>query len=165
LKYLLNDRIPASRKINKEYSNTVIATQKIWIDSMQGAGVVKHKGGEAGYYACRLGIHFGGTNSHGTKRVIATSKKRDVIYGIEAKISVFKNQIDCQFGGIAMEGKIVSTPHGFIGAESEDIDQYKKDHLSEFRNLLGDDTLTASDFDIKKVAMKNDESVDFNYDE
>src|SRR5690606_34727860 len=50
-KYLLNNRIPSSRKVNKEYVNTLVSVQKVWIDSMGGGmPAVKHKGGEAAYY-------------------------------------------------------------------------------------------------------------------
>jgi hypothetical protein len=50
-----------------------------------------------------------------------------------------KNQIDGELGGIAFEGKLISTPHGFIGAESEDKDNYKKEHIKYFRDSLGSD--------------------------
>jgi hypothetical protein len=141
-KSILNSRIPSSRKENKEYVNTLIAVQKIWIDSM-GAGVVKHKGGEAFYFGSRLIYHHGGTAAHGTKMVGAISKKRTVNYGIETNIKVAKNHIDGPLGGISLEGKLVSTPHGFIFAE--DIEKYKKDNIQYFRDVLGDDSISASD--------------------
>ena len=141
-KSIINSRIPASRKQNKEYINTLIAVQKIWIDSM-GAGVVKHKGGEAFFFGARLIYHHGGIAAHGTKLVGGTSKGRTVNYGIETKINVAKNHVDGPLGGISLEGKLVSTPHGFIF--SEDIDKYKKDHILYFRNILGDESINASD--------------------
>lgn len=135
-KYLINNRIPSSRKENKEYTNTIIGVQKIWIDNM-GAGVVKHKGGEAFFYGARLIYHYGGIVAHSTKKITATSKGRDVSYGIETKVGVIKNQINDDLGGIAMEGKIVSTPHGFIGVDKEDIEKYKKENIQFFREVLG----------------------------
>ena len=108
-KYLLNNRIPASRKINKEYTNTLVAVQKIWIDSSSGGmPTVKHKGGEAAFYGSRLIYHFGGTMSHATKKVKAVSKGKEITFGIETKVSIIKNQIDGDLGGIALEGKIIS---------------------------------------------------------
>ena len=135
-KYMLNNTIPNSRKENKEFTNTVIGVQKIWIDNM-GMGVVKHKGGETFYYGSRLIYHFGGVAAHSTRKVSATSKKRDIAYGIETTVNVAKNQIDGPLGGVSFEGKIISTPHGFILPEG--IEDYKKEHLLYFRNALGTD--------------------------
>lgn len=132
---LLNNIIPNSRKVNKPYTNTLIAVQKIWYDSMN--KVIKHKHGESFYFGSRLIYHFGGILTHGTKRVIATSKKRDVAYGIETKVNVAKNHIDGPLGGISMEGTIVSTPHGFVF--TDDIDEYKKKNILYFRNVFGED--------------------------
>jgi len=141
-KSIINSRIPASRKQSKQYTNTLIAVQKIWIDSL-GAGVVKHKGGEAFFFGARLIYHHGGVAAHGTKLVGATSKGRTVNYGIETKINVVKNHIDGPKGGISLEGVLVSTPHGFIF--KEDIDKYKKEHILYFRNILEDETLTSDE--------------------
>jgi hypothetical protein len=137
-KYMLNNTIPNSRKESKKYTNTVIGVQKIWIDSM-GAGVVKHKGGETFFYGSRLIYHFGGIAAHGAKKVTATSKSRDIAYGIEANVNVAKNQIDGPLGGISFEGKVVSTPHGFILPDKDSIEAYKKENLGFFRDILGTD--------------------------
>lgn len=150
-KYLTNNRIPHSRKVTSPYTNTMIAVQKIWLDAMQGAGVVKHKGGEAFAYSSRLIIHHGGIQSHGTKKVAATSKKRDVVYGIESKITIVKNQIEGDLGGISFDGKLISTPHGFIRADNDSKDQYKKDNILFFREILGDTSLNADDIGSKYV--------------
>lgn len=159
-KYLLNNRIPSSRKINKEYTNTLIAVQKIWINSQNGAGSVQHKGGEAAFYGARLVLHFGGVQSHGTKKIIATSKKREVMFGIETKVSVVKNQIDGDLGGIALEGKIISTPTGFIDADKESLDKFKKDNIGFFRDILGDD-IDVEDIETESVDIKEDEKLNF----
>ncbi|NJO65932.1 MAG: hypothetical protein HC836_50030 [Richelia sp. RM2_1_2] len=149
-KSLINNRIPSSRKSNKNYTNTLIAVQKIWLDSMSGGQpVVKHKGGEAFAYGARLIFHHGGTLTHGTKKIVATSKKKEISFGIETKISVVKNQVDGELGGIAFEGKIISTPHGFIGVESEDKDNYKSEHIKYFRDALG------TDISVEELATKH----------
>jgi hypothetical protein len=150
-KSLLNNTIPNSRKANKQYTNTLIAVQKIWLDSMNG-GIVKHKGGETFFFGSRLIYHFGGIISHGTKRVIATSKKRDIAYGIKTKINVTKNQVDCRLGGISMEGEIISTPHGFV--HPDDLDEYKKKNILYFRNLFEDGSIDEDDL---QMQVKNDE--------
>ncbi|MFA5366469.1 MAG: hypothetical protein WC333_00905 [Dehalococcoidia bacterium] len=140
--YLLNNTIPSSRKINKPHTNTVVATQKIWIDNMN-KGVVKHKGGETWNLGARLIFHMGGIITHGTKAATADSKKRTVSYGIETKISVAKNHIDGPLGGISMQGTIISTPLGFV--YPDDIEGFKKKNILYFRNLFEDDSINAED--------------------
>ena len=151
---LLNNTIPNSRKINKTYINSVVAVQKIWYDSMN--KVVKHKGGETFYFGSRLIYHFGGIITHGTAKVIATSKGRDVQYGIESKINIAKNHIDGPLGGISMEGKIISTPHGFI--YPEDIDEYKKKNILYFRNIFGSEITTDDIVDKFKTVTGTDDN-------
>lgn len=161
-KYLLNSRIPSSRKENKPYINTIIGVQKIWLDSMAGGmPVVKHKGGEAFFFGSRLIYHHGGTMTHGTKKIMATSRKRDVVFGIESKVSVIKNQIDGPLGGINMEGKLISTPHGFIGTEKSDKDQYKKDNIQYFRDVLGGDVDLGT---IETQYTEDDDVINFDVD-
>lgn len=160
-KYLLNNRIPASRKINKEYTNTLVAVQKIWIDSSSGGmPTVKHKGGEAAFYGSRLIYHFGGTMSHATKKVKAVSKGKEITFGIETKVSIIKNQIDGDLGGIALEGKIISVPTGVISIEKSSIDKYKKENIDYFRNILGSE-LDADDIGTKVEDIRDDTTFEF----
>ena len=156
-KSILNTRIPASRKESSEFTNSLIAVQKIWIDNMNGGGV-KHKGGEALYFGSRLIYHFGGIIAHGAKAVSAISKKKEVSYGIKANIKAPKNHIDGPLGGISMDSQIISTPHGFIGAEKEDIDAYKKEHILYFRKVLGEE-ISADDImtEFHKIDTVGDE--------
>lgn len=135
-KYLLNNTIPSSRKENREYINTIIGVQKIWIDSM-GQGVVKHKGGETFYYGARLIYHFGGIASHGTKKVTAIKDGKKISYGIETKVGIEKNQVDSNIGGISRLDDIISTPHGFT--HKEWLDNYKKENIDYFKEMLGAD--------------------------
>jgi hypothetical protein len=145
-KSILNTRIPSSRKVGKEYTNSIFAVQKIWLDSMQpGQPVVKHKGGEAFWYGARLIYHHGGKLTHGVRTISAVSKKREVVYGHETKITVAKNQV----GGVSLEGKLISTPHGFIGTDKEDKDSYKKSHLQYFRDILENENITADEISMK----------------
>lgn len=139
-KSLLNYRIPGSRKSDKEYTNTLIGVQKIWLEANPvGQPTVRHKGGDAFLFGARLIIHHGGKKAQSIKVHSASSKKKEISFGIETAIEVVKNQIDGPYGGISIQGKIISTPHGFIGTEKSDIDNYKKTHLSYFRDKLGSD--------------------------
>jgi len=158
---LLNNTIPNSRKVNKTYTNTLVAVQKIWVDNMN-KGVVKHKGGETFFLGSRLIYHFGGIITHGTKRVTATSKKREIAYGIETKINVAKNHIAGPLGGISMTGKIISTPHGFVYPDN--LDEYKKKNILYFRNLFEDESMTADDIETKFREVDSEGNIDMTND-
>jgi len=150
-KPIINYRIPASRSVDSEYTNSMVAVQKIWLQANQmGAPTVKHKGGDTFTFAARLIIHHGGVISASVKKITATSKKRDVQFGNETKIAVVKNHIDGEFGGISLEGKLISTPHGFIGTTNDGKTQYKKDHIQYFRDILDED-VSAEDIVTKYV--------------
>jgi len=142
-KSILNHRIPSSRKEGKEYTNTFVGVQKIWIDSMQGAGVIKHKGGEAFYYGARQIIHMGGIQSHGTSTLDATSKGAKYAFGTKAKIKIVKNQI----GGVTWDGVIASTPHGFINPaeKNEYVDEHRDYLLAKLNIADGDITIEESE--------------------
>lgn len=148
---LLNNTIPNSRRVDSPYINTVGAVQKIWYDSMN--KVVKHKGGETWYFGSRLIYHFGGIITHGTERLTAASKSRDVNFGFRNKVNIAKNHVDGERGGISLEGKIGSTPHGFIYGDDASVAEYKKKNILYFRNALEDETLTADDIITKAKPM------------
>jgi len=137
-KAIVNYRIPNSRKANKQYTNTMIAVQKIWTQGTPPMITVKHKGGEAFAYGARLIFHHGGIIASGAKGVGVDHNKRYVNFGIKASITTFKNQLDGDgLGGISFDGELISTPHGFIGADPESIAAYKKKHINFFREKLG----------------------------
>ena len=154
---ILNNTIPNSRRVDSEYTNTIGAVQKIWYDSMN--KVVKHKGGEAWWFGARMIYNFGGIITHGTKRLTAASKSRDVNYGFENKVNIAKNHVDGALGGISLEGKIGSTPHGFIYTDENGIKEYKKKNILYFRNILGDQNLTADDITIEAKDMDDEGNV------
>jgi hypothetical protein len=156
---LLNNTIPNSRKVDSEYTMTLAAVQKIWYDSMN--KVVKHKGGETFFFGARMIYHFGGIITHGTRRITATSLKRDLNYGFENKVNIAKNHVDGDWGGISLEGKIISTPHGFIFGDKDHENAYKKEHILYFRKRFDDPTLTADDIEFKSKEMDADGNVSF----
>jgi KaiC/GvpD/RAD55 family RecA-like ATPase len=156
---LLNNAIPNTRRVDNEYTATIAAVQKIWYDSMN--KVVKHKGGETFFFGSRLIYHFGGIITHGTRRVTATSKKRDLNFGFENKVNIAKNHVDGEWGGISLEGKIISTPTGFIYGDKENENKYKKDNILYFRNKFEDNNLTADDIEFKSKAMDAEGNVSF----
>jgi hypothetical protein len=108
--------------------------------------------------------HFGGIITHGTRRVTATSKKRDLNYGFENKVNIAKNHVDGEWGGISLEGKIISTPHGFIYGDKEHENAYKKENILYFRNKFEDDTLSADDIEFKSKAMDAEGNINIEED-
>ena len=162
--YLFNDIIPNSRKMNKQYTNTVFVVQKIGRDAMN--NTITMKGGRTWEYAPRLQYYFGGVVSKGVKRITATSKKREISYGVLVKVNILKNQIDGPLGGISMEGSIISVPQGFVTPEG--LDEYKKKNILYFRNLFGNDDLNADEIgtgerieDVdSKIVFDNTESIE-----
>ena len=126
-KSILNYKIPASRKEGKDFTNTFIAVQKIWIDNMNGGGI-KHSGGESVFYSARLIIHLGGQVAHGTSALKAISDGKTYNFGISTRIKCEKNHIN----GIELEGKIASTPHGYIDPDKiADYTKQKKKYLMD----------------------------------
>jgi hypothetical protein len=115
---IVNYRIPASRREDSEFTNTMINVQKIWYDSMNMK--IKHSCGEFMFFNSRLIVHLGGIISHGTAKLKATALGNDFQYGIECKINCEKNHVN----GIEKKGKIASTPHGYWNPD--ELDEYKK---------------------------------------
>jgi RecA/RadA recombinase len=126
---IVNFKIPASRDIESEYTNTFICVQKIWLDSMNGV-VIKHKGGEFMFFNSRIIVHLGGILTHGTKKLKAKSLGQDFQYGTETKIRCEKNHIN----GIEKSGVIASTPHGYVNPA--ELDEYKKEHRQFIHDAL-----------------------------
>lgn len=126
---LVNFKIPSSRSIDSEYTNTFISVQKIWLDSMNGT-VIKHKGGEFMFFNSRIIVHIGGILTHGTKKLTAIALGQDFQYGTEAKIRCEKNHVT----GIERNGSIASTPHGYVNPA--ELDDYKKDKRQFIHDAL-----------------------------
>jgi len=149
-KSLVNHRIPASRRVGKEFTNTFAVVQKIWLDNEN--KVIKHKGGEAFFYSPRVIVHFGGILSHSSVKLKATSGGETYQFGIETKVRCEKNQVN----GVEEHGKLASTPHGYWNPAK--IDQYKKEHrdyiLARLNTTLDDFTIEKEDIDFDGGDLK-----------
>lgn len=143
-KSILNFKIPDSRREDSEYINTFVAVQKIWLDNEN--KVIKHKGGEAVYFASRLIFHFGGILTHSTAKLSATSSGNEYQFGVETKVRCEKNHIN----GIEQKGKIASTPHGYWNPN--DLESYKKQHKDFILEKLGSE-YTDFTFETEVVKM------------
>ena len=133
---ILNNRIPSSKKVSEPYTNTFVAVNKIWLDSMSApmaAPSIKFKGGNALLYASRLTIQLGGTLTASTKRLSAISKGEKYTYGLVTKIKVVKNQLDAPYG-LTYEGTFCCVPDGMVSEKA--LDEYKKKNIGKILKQL-----------------------------
>lgn len=128
-KSLINYRIPSSRRTDVEYTATFAVVQQIWLDNEN--KVIKHKGGEAFFYAPRMIFHYGGILTHSTEKLKATYKGNEYQFGVITKIRCEKNQVN----GVELQGKIASTPHGYWNPKK--IEEYKAEHGDYIKEKLG----------------------------
>jgi hypothetical protein len=133
---LLNNKIPCSKKISSPYTNTFVAVNKIWLDSMSApmaAPSVQLKGGNALLYASRLTILLGGQIKAATQKLTATSKGEKYTYGLKTKIKVVKNQLDSPYN-LTYEGTFCCVPDGMVSENK--LDEYKKEHIGKILKQL-----------------------------
>ena len=133
---LLNNRIPCSKKVSSPYTNTFVAVNKIWLDSMSApmaAPSVQLKGGNALLYASRLTILLGGQIKAATQKLTATSKGEKYTYGLKTKIKVVKNQLDSPYN-LTYEGTFCCVPDGMVSENK--LDEYKKEHIGKILKQL-----------------------------
>lgn len=134
----LNNRIPSSRKVSSEFTNTFVCVNKIWNDSMNavgGAASIELKGGKSLYYAARLIVHCGGVAKAGIKKLTATAKGQNYNYGIISKLRVTKNQLPTPYN-LTYEGECAFVHNGLCSVNA--LDDYKKTHAKAILEQLQD---------------------------
>lgn len=152
---ILNGRIPSSRKVSSEYTNTLILVNKIWMDSMSnpvGPPSIELKGGKTVTYGSRLMILLGGQLKASIKRLSATFRGETYQFGIESKIKVMKNQLPVPFN-VTYEGKVVCTPYGIIA--TDEVENFKKEKIIEILKARDADL---SDFSSTEVEFTEEET-------
>jgi hypothetical protein len=135
----------------------MIVVNKVWMDSMTNPVAppsIKQKGGNTFVYAQRLSILMGGQLGPSVKKLTAVSKGLTYQYATQTKIKVLKNQLPAPFT-LSYEGEIVCTPTGFISADKDSLDQYRKEHATEFLRQLNEIADNAN-----AVSSENDISFD-----
>lgn len=152
---LLNNRIPSSKKVSSPYTNTFVAVNKVWLDSMSspvGPPSISMKGGSSLLYSSRLTILLGGQIKASTKRLTAKSKGETYAYGLLTKIKVIKNQLNAPFN-ITYEGTFCCVPDGMVSENK--LEEYKKNNISKIvkqlqqqLNQRGGDAGTITESDI-----------------
>lgn len=152
---LLNNRIPSSKKVSNPYTNTFVAINKVWLDSMSSpmaAPSIKMKGGNALLYSSRLTILLGGKISAATQKLTAEFKGEKYTYGLISKIAVEKNQLDAPYS-ITYSGKFCCVPDGMVPESKKD--EYKKENISKIAKQLVDQLKEKG----KNVEINTDEIV------
>jgi hypothetical protein len=141
----IHNRIGKSKKEDYPYDNTLIIINQPWVDTdMQNPmsqPEIKPKGGEAIYLASALVFLFGNQKKSGVSSLYAVKNGRKIKYATRTKISIIKNHVN---GLGYADGRVLSTLHGFLN--ERDIDKYKKEHSSEWNDMLGLSANDDSDF-------------------
>lgn len=137
---IMDNKIPSSRKISFKYTNTLIIINKVWLDGTTNPMAppsLELKGGRSVTYRSRLIILLGGQLKASIKRLSAVSKGLTYNYGIQTKIKVLKNQLPSPFN-VTYEGEFICTDIGIIGTSKEEMDEFRKDHISDILKKLNE---------------------------
>ena len=149
----LNQRISGSRRVDKQYTNTLVIVNQPWVelpDNPFGQPKIKAKGGEAIWLNSTLVFRFGNEKNAGTTKIAITKDGRKVKIAIRTKISIMKNHVN----GLGYEdGRIIVTAHDFMygkaeAEEKKSIEEYKKEHGDYISNMLG---VNVTDADVEVV--------------
>ena len=160
---IINDRIPRSRKVTSDYTNTFLIVNKVWLNSMlnpAGPPSLSLKGGASIFYGAHGCIILcGGKLTAATKKLSATSKGLNYDYGIETKLSCLKNQLPAPYT-VTYEGKVLCTPHGFYSVSK--AEEYKKTHIPEILKQLNSMAQNGEKINADDIKFVEEES---EYDE
>jgi hypothetical protein len=132
----INQRIVLSRKESQQYTNTLIAINKVWVakpDNPMSQPTLQNKGGNTMYFDASLVITFGNVAKAGTNKIKATKGGKDIEFAKRTRISCDKNHVT----GVTAVTKVIMTPHGFIADSPSSINNYKNDHSEEWMKVFG----------------------------
>lgn len=149
----LNQRISGSRRVDKQYTNTLVIVNQPWVelpDNPFGQPKIKAKGGEAIWLNSTLVFLFGNQKGAGTTKISITKDKRKVKIATRTKISIMKNHVN----GLGYEdGRILVTAHDFMKGrddveEKKSIELYKSEHGDYISKMLGVNVTDAGDIEV-----------------
>lgn len=146
---IINNRIPSSKALGSEYTNTFFCVNKIWNDSMNSMGGVPSielKGGKTFFYGARLILHLGGIGKASIKKLTATAKGETYNYGITTKIRTTKNQLPTPWN-ITYEGEMSCVHNGL--ADPNKLDDYKKKYMKDILARLEENGAEVNESDVK----------------
>lgn len=149
---IINNRIPSSKSMGSEYTNTFFCVNKIWNDSMNSMGGVPSielKGGKTFFYGARLIMHLGGIGKAATKKLTATAKGETYNYGITTKIRTTKNQLPTPWN-VTYEGEMSCVHNGLVSPNK--LDDYKKTYMKDILSKLESEGVTEADVQFAEEA-------------
>jgi hypothetical protein len=132
----INQRFPLSRKESSHYTNSMVAINKIWVapaENIFSQPKMKMKNGETMFLDASVVITFGNITNSGTSKMKATKDGKEVEFAVRTKVAVDKNHVT----GLQTKNTVVATIHGFIGDDTKDVTEYKKQHAHEWVHILG----------------------------
>jgi hypothetical protein len=133
----INQRFPLSRKETAPFTNTMVAINKIWVapaENIMSQPKMKMKNGETMFLDASIVLTFGNITNSGTSKIKATKNGKEVEFAVRTKVSCDKNHVT----GLQTKNTVVATIHGFIEDDKGKIDNYKKLHSTEWKDILGD---------------------------
>ena len=133
----INQRFPLSRKETAPFTNTMVAINKIWVapaENIMSQPKMKMKNGETMFLDASIVLTFGNITNSGTSKIKATKNGKEVEFAVRTKVSCDKNHVT----GLQTKNTVVATIHGFIEDDKGKIDNYKKIHSTEWKDILGD---------------------------
>lgn len=145
----VNQKIVMSRKESQQYTNTLVAINKVWVakaEHVMGQPKMKNKGGDTMFFDSSLIITFGNVTNAGTNKIKATKNGKEVEFAKRTKLSCDKNHIT----GVTATNKLIMTVHGFIEDKPSAIEKYKKQYSDQWLQVLG-----STDFDIVEEEDSN----------
>jgi hypothetical protein len=132
----INQRFPLSRKESSHYTNSMVAINKIWVapaENIFSQPKMKMKNGETMFLDASIVLTFGNITNSGTSKMKATKDGKEVEFAVRTKVAVDKNHVT----GLQTKNTVVATIHGFIGDDTKDVTEYKKQHAHEWVHILG----------------------------
>jgi hypothetical protein len=155
----VNQRISTSSKADSKFTNTLVCVNKVWVlkpDNPMAQPKIQPKGGMTMWFDAALVIQFGNEKNSGGQKVKAIKNGREISFGRRVNISVVKNHIN----GIDTKAKIIVTPHGYILDTKEGLEDYKKNNLEYFSQILGE-AVTEGSFEVS-IDEEEDTSFDLS---
>jgi len=128
---VIEKQISATKRADYPYSATMLMVNHAYEGTQ--ANMLIPYGGKGIIKAASLVIRMGGIISNSTK-VYATKDGINVSFAIKTALVVEKNHIT----NISVKDKILCTAHGFVRDTTADLNNYKKEHRSDW-NLRYDE--------------------------
>jgi RecA/RadA recombinase len=129
---VIEKQISATKRADFPYSASLLIVNHAYEGTI--ANTLTPYGGKGITKAASLIVRMGGILSNSTK-VYATKEGVNVSFAIKTAIVVEKNHIT----NISVKDKILCTAHGFVRDTTADLNNYKKEHRSDWELRFDED--------------------------